>query len=57
MEQNNIDTSKMLKTAKNAIHTALLHHKAIDNEIVFFKDGKIIREKLSDNFSTSKKIK
>ena len=41
MKQNNIDTSKMLETAKNAIHIALLYHKAIGNEIVFFKDGKI----------------
>lgn len=36
---------EIVKTAKEAVATALLHHKAIGNEIVFWKDGRIVREK------------
>ena len=41
-------SSGIVETAKKAICTALLHHRAIGNEIVFWKDGKIVREKLTN---------
>lgn len=50
MENSNnskLVTSSIIKTAKKAVATALLHHKAMGNEIVFWKDGKIIREKFT----------
>ena len=37
----------IVETAKKAIGTALLHHRAIGNEIVFWQNGKIVREKLT----------
>lgn len=43
-----LNTFEILKTAQRAIGTALLHHKAIGNEIVFWKNGKIIREKFTE---------
>ncbi|WP_339136457.1 MAG: hypothetical protein WGN25_01065 [Candidatus Electrothrix sp. GW3-4] len=46
--------SGILEIAKKAIGNALLHHKAIGNEIVFWKDGKIVREKLTAETQTPK---
>lgn len=46
--------SGILETAKKAIGNALPHHKAIGNEIVFWKDGKIVREKLTPETQTPK---
>ncbi|MCI5125125.1 MAG: hypothetical protein Q3M30_16760 [Candidatus Electrothrix sp. Rat3] len=41
------------ETAKKSVKSALLLHRAMGNEIVYWRDGKIIREKLtSDNFPT-----
>ena len=41
------------ETAKESIKSALLLHRAMGNEIVYWRDGKIIREKLTpDNFPT-----
>ncbi len=35
------------ETAKKAIGSALLHHRAVGNEIVYWRDGQLIREKLT----------
>ena len=37
----------MLKIGNKAIEQALLHHRAIGNTIAYWKDGKIVYEKLS----------
>ena len=37
----------MLETGNEAIEKALLHHKAVGNTIAYWKDGKIVYEKLS----------
>ncbi len=50
-------TKKIVATAKKAIANALLHHRAIGNEIVFWKDGKIVREKLAMPAHTQKNAK
>ena len=51
--------SGIVETAKKAIGTALLHHRAIGNEIAFWKDGKIVYEKLTEktNLNFSKESK
>ena len=44
----------MLKIGNKAIEKALLHHRAIGNTIAYWKDGKIVYEKLSmDSSETS----
>jgi hypothetical protein len=48
---------EITKTAQKAIGTALLHHKAIGNEIVFWKDGEIVHEKTTELFYLAKPIK
>ena len=55
MEKNSshdLKSATLVETANRAIKQALLHHKAIGNEIVFWRDGKMIREKLSMNASS-----
>ena len=57
MKNNNkssMANSGIVETAKKAIGNALLHHKAIGNEIVFWKDAKIVREKLTTEPSSPK---
>ena len=47
MENSNepkIFTEEMTATIKNAVNTALLHHQALGNKIVYLKDGKIVVE-------------
>jgi hypothetical protein len=34
----------MTETAKKAVNTALLHHKAMGNKVAFIKNGKIVHE-------------
>ncbi len=50
-KHNNSDfeTVGMVEIAKKAIAKALLLHKAMGNEIVYWKDGKIVREKPVDD--------
>ena len=36
-----IFTEEMTATIKNAVHTALLHHKAVGNKIAFWSEGQI----------------
>jgi hypothetical protein len=44
------------ETARKSVKSALLHHRAINNEIVYWRDGKIIREKLThDNISAQRR--
>ena len=47
-DNSKMATSSIVEIAKKAIRDALRHHKAIGNEIVFWKDGKIVREKLTE---------
>ncbi|MCI5150953.1 MAG: hypothetical protein D3916_16485 [Candidatus Electrothrix sp. MAN1_4] len=35
------------ETARKSVRSALLHHRVMGNEIVYWLDGKIIREKLA----------
>jgi len=48
---------EITKTAQKAIGTALLHHKAIGNEIVFWKDGRIVHEKTTEFLHPAKPVK
>lgn len=60
MKTNNksgFEALEITKTAQKAIGTALLHHKAIGNEIVFWKDGKIVHEKTTEHHHPKKTIK
>jgi len=45
------------ETAKRAIGSALLHHKAVGNEIVYWHDGQLIREKLTYEISQAESKK
>jgi hypothetical protein len=36
-----IFTEEMTATIKNAVHTALLHHKAVGNKIAYWSEGQI----------------
>ncbi len=45
---------EIVATAKKAVANALLHHRALGNEIVFWKDGKIVREKLAMSVHSEK---
>ena len=54
MKDNKLDTTEMINTAKNAVHRALLHHQALGNEIVFWKDGKLVRERFSQSLFLTK---
>ncbi len=54
--KSGFEALEITKTAQKAIGTALLHHKAIGNEIVFWKDGRIVHEKnhrISSSYKTS----
>jgi hypothetical protein len=46
--KNSIDpkifTDEMTATIKNAVNTALLHHKAVGNKIAYWSEDKIIVE-------------
>jgi len=39
-----IFTEEMTATIKNAVNSALLHHKAVGNEIAYWSEGKIVVE-------------
>ncbi|MCI5160028.1 MAG: hypothetical protein D3906_16705 [Candidatus Electrothrix sp. AUS1_2] len=52
-KQPNFTEQGMEDTVRKSVQSALLLHKAMGNEIVYWRDGKIIREKLtSDNLPT-----
>ncbi len=36
--------SDITGTVKQAVNSALLHHKAVGNKIAFWRDGKIVHE-------------
>lgn len=43
IKKNNKPES-MTETVKKAVNKALLHHKAVGNEVAFLKNGKIVHE-------------
>ncbi len=55
--KSDFEALEITKTAQKAIGTALLHHKAIGNEIVFWKDGRIVHEKTTELPHPKKTIK
>ena len=55
--KSGFEASEITKTAQKAIGTALLHHKAIGNEIVFWKDGRIVHEKTTEFPYPTKPVK
>ncbi|MEA3467617.1 MAG: hypothetical protein U9R57_05250 [Thermodesulfobacteriota bacterium] len=56
-KKSGFEALEITEIARKAIGTALLHHKVIGNEIVFWKDGRIVHEKTKEYFHPVKPVK